>query len=164
MKKNEIGRTMIEILSVLAIVGILSIVALVGYTSIVRKQKVDILLHTIALKTVLINSGMAGKSFSSTDELNRFLSTYTTQIGGYKIAFYAPSDETDGFVIEISNPNGEPIKGAICRDLITKMAEQRFVSDVDFTLKDEEMEDGTTEDITVRLNGRYIDLDAVCGG
>ena len=164
MKKNETGRTMIEILSVLAIAGVLSVVALVGYTSIVRKQKVDALLHAITLKTVMINSVMTEKRFSSAEELNSFLSAYTTQVGGYKIAFYASPDGTEDFVTEISNPDGEPIKGAICHDLITKMAEQKFVSDVDFTLKDEETEDGTTEDITVRLNGRYVDLEAVCGG
>ena len=164
MKKNEYGRTMIELLSVLAIVGVLSIVGLIGYNHLLCKQKVDALLHAIALETITINSAMTGKSFSSEDELNKFLSAYTTQTGEYRLTFRASPDGGDGFVTEITNLNGEPIKGKICRDLITKMAEQKFVSDVDFTLKDEETEDGSKEDITVRLNERYVNLEAVCGG
>ena len=163
MKKNESGRTMVEVLSVLAIVGVLSVVAVWGYQSMMRKQKVDGVLHGLALKTVLINSAMESKTFSNKEELNKFLASQTTQASGYQLSFHA-SPDGEGFVSEITDHNGEPIKGKICRELITKMADQKFVSDVDFTLKNEEKEDGTRDDITVRLKGQYVNLNAVCGG
>ena len=163
MKKNESGRTMTEILSVLAIAGVLSVVAVWGYQTAMHKQKIDGILHGLTLKAVLINASMQDKAFSNTDELNKFLASQTTQASGYQLSFHA-SPDGEGFVAEIADRNGEPIKGRVCRELITKMAGQKFVSDVDFTLKNEEKEDGTKGDITVRLKGQYVNLNAVCGG
>lgn len=163
MQRNEAGRTMIEILGVLAIAAILSIGGIWAFQLFMRQQTVNSILNTLTLETVNINSAMQGTSFKNSEELNQFLSKYKAQVAGYQLSFYA-SPDGDGFVSEITSVDGNPIKGQICRDLITKMAKQQFISDVDFTLKDEEKEDGTTDDITVRLNGRYVDLNAVCGG
>ena len=163
MKKNESGRTMGEIISVLVIMGLLSVGGIAWYMTASNQQKADEILNALQRQTILVNAAMQGKSFSNTQELNAFLSGFTTSIGGYTLSFKASSDG-DGFVSDITKTNGEPIKGKMCRELITKMSEQRFVSDVDFTLKSEEKEDGTVEDVTVPLNGQYVDLEAICGG
>ena len=161
--KNESGRTMIEIIAVLVIMGVLSVTGVIWYMNAMYQQKVDAILNAVQMKTIEINSALSGKSFTDIDEKNRFLAEFKGFVNGYMLSFHASTDD-DGFVTEISYLNQEPIKGRMCRDLITKMAKQRFVSDVDFTLKNEEKEDGTKGDITVRLNGQYIDLNAVCGG
>lgn len=161
--KIESGRTMIEIVSVLVIMGLLSLTGLWWYSVSTRRQRVDELLYALQLKTVEINSAMHTKDFANTEELNQFLSGFTTFAAGHTLSFYA-SPDSDGFVAKISHLNGDPIKGGLCRELITKMAEQKFVSDVDFTLEGEELDDGTVGNVTVRLNGRVVDLDAMCGG
>ena len=157
--KNEQGRTIIETILVLVVIGLLSLAGILGYMMMSRQQKTEEILNTLKLKTVAINSAMAGKTFSDSEELNKFLAGYSTQVVGYKISFFA-SESGDGFASEITNITGEPIKGAMCRELITKMADQRFVSDVEFSVKDEE----ENKDVKVRLNGEVVDLDSVCGG
>ena len=130
-KNNEQGRTMVEIISVLAIMGLLSIGGVMAYMNAVRNQKVDELLNALRMKTVEINSAMENKKFVTEEETNKFLAKFDTTVGGYTLSFHASPDK-DGFVSDITNSNGEPIKGKICRTLILKMADQSFVSDVDF--------------------------------
>lgn len=163
MKKVETGRTMTEIISILAIVGILSVSSLWGYETFMRRKKVEEILDVLQQQTIQINAAMQHKDYTNTEELNDFLKTYTVPVAGYTLSFMA-SPDADGFVSEITDSKGKPIKGKICRELITKMAEQKYTSDVAFTLKDEEMDDGTKEDVVVRLNGQYVDLNSVCGG
>ena len=163
MKKNEFGRTMVEIISVLVIMGILSVVGVVWYSDVMQRQKVETVLNTLRLKTVEISAALNGRQFDSIEEKNKFLAGFKAFSAGYVFSFRA-SDEGDGFVTELSYLNREPVKGRICRELIIEMSKQQFVSDVSFTLNNEEMEDGSKQDLTVPLNGQYVDLEAVCGG
>ena len=163
MKKHESGRSMVEILGVLAIIGVLSATGLWGYSVAMRHRTVDEILEALRLKTIEINSSLNSQKFTTDEELDKFLSTFTTQVAGYRLSF-VPSPDKDGFVSEIRKADGDTIKGAMCRELITKMAEQQFVSDVDFMVEDVETDSGEKEDVTVRLNGKYVNLDAVCGG
>ena len=91
------------------------------------------------------------------------MSGFTTFAVGHTLTFYA-SPDNDGFIAKFSHLNGDPIKGPLCRELITKMADQKFVSDVDFTLEGEELDDESVGNVTIRLNGRVVNLKAICGG
>ena len=163
MYKKEFGRTMVEIVAVLVIMGLLSLTGMWWYSVSMRRQKVDKLLHALQLKALEINTAMQNKSFASIEELNQFLSGFTTFAAGHTLTFYA-SPDNDGFIAKFSHLNGDPIKGPLCRELITKMADQKFVSDVDFTLEGEELDDKSVGNVTIRLNGRVVNLKAICGG
>ena len=51
----------------------------------------------------------------------------------------------------------------MCRKILTTMVQVNGVSDIDFTVREVEMEDGTKEDVTMRLSGKAVDLNALCG-
>ena len=102
--------------------------------------------------------------FETKDELNKFLENYRRQVGDYILTFQAdPNSSGNDFVTQITHLDGSPIKGAMCRVLISKMSKLKTVQDVSFSLKNEEMDDGSVSDVTVPLNGRVIDYNAVCG-
>ncbi len=162
--KNEKGRTMNEMLAVLAIVGMLSVAGIFCYSHVIRQKNVDTILETLRQKTIEINSAMVNNKITDADKLNEFLKKFETEIGSYKLSFRAAPEMDGSFVSDVTYKDGSRIKGSFCRELIGKMSEQTFVSDVDFTLKDELQEDGTTQNITVPLNGKVINLDDVCGG
>ena len=163
MNKNESGRTAVEILGVLAIAGILSVAGLWMYQLFMRQQTVNSVVHALAMESVKINAVMQERDFESKEELDEYFSNYKTQISGYELTYHS-SPDGDGFVSEIKNADGTPIQGKVCREFITKMAQPQFVSDVDFTVNDVEQDDGSVGSMTVRLNGRFVDFDAVCGG
>ncbi len=162
MTKNEFGRTIVELIATLAIIGILSVTGLWGYQNAMQHKKIDEILRALQEQTILINAALQNHSYTDEERLDAFLKGFTTQAAGYTLSFH-PSSEQGGFVSEITDTNGKPIHGKFCRELIKKMAEQEFVSDVAFSLKDEELDDGTIGDITVNLNGKYVDLNALCG-
>lgn len=161
--KVESGRTMVEIIAVLTIMGLLSITGVLLYSIAMRHQKVDEMLNTLQLRIIEIDSAMQGKNFTDTKELDKFLSDFTTFVAGHTISFYA-SPDNKGFIARFSHLNGDTIKGGFCRELMTKIIDQKFVSDVDFSAEDEDFENGLVDDESVRLNERVIDLDAICGG
>ena len=167
-QRNESGRSMAEMLAVLAIVGVLSIGTIAGFRHAMNKQKINDIIHTINLNSVQILSNLTRHRFATPDEMDEFLQKYATQSGGYDIVFKAPRDadrEFTGteFVAEIMDQSGERIKGSMCRRLLTTMVQVNGVSDIDFTVRDEPLEDGTVEDVTMRLSGKAVDLSALCG-
>lgn len=161
--KNEQGRSMSEILAVLAIVGLLSVGGLIGYSQMLQKKDVDDVLDVLQQKIVEIHSAQANKKLTDPDKMNAFLEDFTTTVGDYQLSFHATGEMDGSFVSQVTHKDGTRIKGAFCRQLITKMSEQQFVEDVDFSLEDEEQEDGSIEDINVPLNGKMINLNDVCG-
>ena len=126
------------------------------------KKNVDNVVDTLSRTMVEIDLAKPKRRISDPDKLNAFLKRFETTVGPYKISFHASQDENgqftrDGsFVSDITYKNGDRIKGSVCRKLITKMAEQKFASDVSFTLED--------EGVTVELNGKVVNLDDLCGG
>lgn len=160
---NQSGRSMTEIIVVLAIMAVLSLAGATGYVLSIQQKKVNDIFNALQMNVIAIHSSMQGKKFTSLEEENAFLNNYKTQVAGYQLSFQATSDD-GGFVAQISTDSGEPIKGAMCRKLIAKMAKQKFVSDVDFTVTGDEGEEGYLEKITVPLNGQVVDMDAICGG
>lgn len=167
-KTNESGRSMPEMLAVLAIMGVLSIGTIAGFRQMLNKQKVNDIIQTINLNSIQILSNLTHQRFATPDAMDEFLKSYSAKSGGYNISFKAPRDtdrEFTGteFVAEITDQKGDRIKGAMCRKILTTMVKVNGVSDIDFTIRNEPMEDGTTEDVTMRLSGKAVDLNALCG-
>ena len=67
MKINEIGRSMVEMLGVLAIIGVLSVTGIMGYTIAMRNYRANEIAHAVsmfaaALKTANAGSGITGQT------------------------------------------------------------------------------------------------------
>ena len=161
---NEMGRSSTEILAVLAIGGLLSVGGLMWYSRAMERHNIDNILDTLQQKTIEIHSTSVAQQITNEDELNAYLEKFTTTVGAYKVSFHAAPEKDGSFVSEITNKDGSRLKGSFCRKLITTMAEQRFVSDVGFSLKDEPQEDGTTKDMEFSLRGKAVNLEGICGG
>ena len=167
-KFSESGRTMAEIIAVLAIMGVLSVGSIVGFQHLMRKNKINDIINAVNLASVQILSSLISTKMTTPDAMDDWLKDYATTAGGYNITFKAPRDtdrEFTGseFVAEITDKDGQRIKGSMCRQLLTTMVRVQGVSDIDFTVRNEEQEDGTVEDVTMRLSGKAVDLNALCG-
>ena len=162
--KSQTGRTLIEVLSVLAIIGVLSTGGLFGYTYVMRQKAVDNIADTLQKKMVEIDLAQPKRKITDPVRLNAFLKRFETTVGSYKISFYASEDRDGSFFSDITHKNGQRISGSFCRKLMSKMAEQKFASDVSFSLKDELQEDGSRQDINISLNGKTVNWDDICGG
>ncbi len=66
MLKNESGRSMVEMLGVLAIIGVLSVGGIAGYTIAMRKYKANELLAAAAQCGILARSANAGNGITGT--------------------------------------------------------------------------------------------------
>ena len=71
MKQNQFGRSMIEMLGVLAIIAVLSVGGIAGYSKAIQKFKLnkwkeDFIALTINLKTAFISE----KNYSSIEEID----------------------------------------------------------------------------------------------
>ena len=167
-KQAESGRTMGETLAVLAIIGLLSVGTIIGFKRAMEKNKINDIIQTINVNSIQILSMLNNHKMATPDAMDEALKRYATSSGGYNITFKAPRDtdrEFTGteFVAEITDKNGRRIKGTMCRKLLTTMVKVNGVSDIDFTILQEEMEDGSTQDISMRLSGKTVDLNALCG-
>ena len=61
MKKNEYGRSMVEMLGVLAIVGVLSVMGILGYGIAIRRYRANEIANTVATLMVMAHSANAGE-------------------------------------------------------------------------------------------------------
>lgn len=163
----ESGRSIPELLAVLAIIGILSVSSLLGVQRLMNKNKVNSIIQAVNLASVQILTTLTHRKMATPEEMNAFLTDYSTTAGGYNITFKAPTDiqEFTGteFVAEITDKDGSRIKGSMCRQIVTSMIQVQGVSDIDFTVNNEETEDGSVENVTMRLSGKAVDLNALCG-
>lgn len=169
MKNNaESGRTLNEVLAVLVIAGLLSVGALVGFRRVMDQNRINEIIHTININSIQILTALNQRKMTTADEMDEFLRSYKASSGGYDISFKAPRDtdrEFTGteFVAEITDKDGNRIKGSMCRKLLTTMVRVNGVSDIDFTVRNEVLEDGSVADVTMRLSGKTVDLNALCG-
>ena len=165
---NETGKTLTEMLMVLAIIAVLSVSTLVGFQRVMNKNKVNEIIQAVNLASIQILTALTHRKMATPEEMNSFLASYATKVAPYNITFKAPTDsdrEFTGteFVAEITDKNGSRIKGSMCREIVTSMIQVQGVSDIDFTVNDEETEDGSIETVTMRLSGKAVDLNALCG-
>ena len=58
--KNENGRSMVEMLGVLAIIGILSVAGIYGYTMAMRKYRANEIVHTASMLAIISQSVHGG--------------------------------------------------------------------------------------------------------
>ena len=67
MMNNETGRSMVEMLGVLAIIGVLSVGGIAGYTMAMNKYRANEILNTASMMSMLAKSanGGAGNDFST---------------------------------------------------------------------------------------------------
>ena len=74
MKKNESGRSMVEMLGVLAIIGVLSIGGIAGYTLAMNRYRANEILDTAAKVAVIAmskNGGQGGDASLADLDMNR---------------------------------------------------------------------------------------------
>lgn len=74
MKNNQIGRSMVEMLGVLAIIGVLSVAGIVGYSVAMRKHRANEILQTASMLAVMAltaDSGEGGCLELSSTSLNQ---------------------------------------------------------------------------------------------
>lgn len=89
MKKSEFGRTMIEILAVLVIVGILSIGGIWGYKKAVEMNEANEIVYELSQRAILLSSM---KKEGTTPSLNEFQNTSFTK--KYNVTY---EDKGNGF-------------------------------------------------------------------
>ena len=79
--KNEQGRSMVEMLGVLAVIGVLSVAGVGGYTAAMKRHRANELLNESSKRAVVIATQiLSGKSISA-DMLNQFDNNGTTFTG-----------------------------------------------------------------------------------
>ncbi len=161
----ESGRTMVELMAVLAIIGVLSVGGFWLFKTSNQERQVDDIIYHMNIQVAQIYPALEQNGqFSSKKDLDTFLLSFKKEVGDYILTFQSdPNASGNDFMMQVTKANGEPIKGGMCRKLISKMSELKMAQDVSFSLKDEEMEDGTIQDVMVPLNERIIDYKSVCG-
>ncbi len=166
IKETELGRSITEMLAVIAIVAILSLGALAGFRQAMVNQTVNSLVQAVNLGSIQALTALTTRIFKDADEMDEFLKQFKTTVYGYVVDFKAPRDqEFNGteFVAKITTKEGQKIKGKMCRKILTTMVEVNGVSDVDFSIENVEDENGIEQTVTMRLSGKAVDLDAICG-
>ncbi|MGN0919544.1 MAG: Tfp pilus assembly protein FimT/FimU [Alphaproteobacteria bacterium] len=64
MKKNETGRSMVEMLGVLAIIGVLSVAGIAGYTAAMRKYRANEIAQAISTMSILARTANGGEGIT----------------------------------------------------------------------------------------------------
>lgn len=73
---NESGRSMVEMLGVLAIIGVLSVMGIAGYTQAMKKYRANEALSSISMAAMLCATGQASTT-SISDLKGDYLTTLT---------------------------------------------------------------------------------------
>ena len=162
---TESGRTLVEVMAVLAVIGVLSVGGFWLFDLSNQERQINDIIYHMNIQVAQIYPALDQNApFGSEESLNRFLAPYQKQVGDYLLTFQADSNvQAKDFIVQITRADGNSIKGKMCRNLISKMSQLKVTRDVSFTLKDEEMEDGSVADVTIPLKGRVIDFKALCG-
>ncbi len=112
MRKNENGRSMIEMLGVLAIIGVLSVGGIYGYTVAMRKYKANEIAQTASMLATLAQSANAGIGdcvLLSDSGLNDNPGGVT--ITGMKAAKPDATNHVSSVTIQITSANGNTASG-----------------------------------------------------
>ena len=104
-KRNERGRSMVEMLGVLAIIGVLSVGGISAYSTAMEKHKANEIIYAV--------SQMAMVASSEQSQKNSPLSLFK-DIKGHPFTYKILPDKTDVFQIEIQN-----IDKGVCKKLLS---------------------------------------------
>ena len=152
---NEKGRTIFEILLIICITAVLSLGSVFGYNYAIEKNQLNELIHTINMTDVRIVEALQNQTFSTPEEMDIFLDSFTQYTHGYRISFYAPEHNFTGkeFATRVEKVDGAPLKPYICKNLILSMENIHSISalDVEKGHENKHIDMGT------------VDLDAICG-
>ena len=111
---NEVGRSMVETLGILAIMGVLSVVGLAGYNSAMDKSKANNLIQE-AQKRAVIVAGQIGFN-NQTPSLAEFLPYNTTSSGTFGDVI--TTGLTGQFGIQVSN-----VSKSICQNILNTIGD-----------------------------------------
>ena len=111
MKKIEFGRSMVEILGVLAIIGVLSVTGLYGYTVAMRKHKTNEMIRELIVRANQISSQL----LLSGDVSGVTLEDAFLPSGTY--SFRAENIDDNRFKVTMTGASGSTIPVDICRQL-----------------------------------------------
>ncbi|MBE6446140.1 MAG: hypothetical protein E7021_01880, partial [Alphaproteobacteria bacterium] len=108
-KTNETGRSMVEMLGVLAIMGVLSVGGVYGYGVAMKKHKANELLHRASMLASTVSAQiMTGKNPTTLD------SFANSDLGTFTLETYTDGDNT--FKLKISN-----IDDNVCEQMKSSM-------------------------------------------
>ena len=65
MIKNETGRSMVEMLGVLAIIGVLSVAGIAGYSMAMKKYRANEILNMASQAVIIAQTANAGEGYTS---------------------------------------------------------------------------------------------------
>ena len=105
------GRSMLEMLAVLAIIGVLSITALVGFTYAMNKHRANTIyndVHLLALHVMDTGKGRVPADFYSESGLSYDIDT-TTYTNGFVVKVAAVSEKVCDRIMEVNDPSIEKI-------------------------------------------------------
>src|SRR5574344_1116878 len=95
MNTNESGRSMVEMLGVLAIIGVLSVGGIAGYTMAMNKYKANEILNSASQLVIAARSANAGEGITSGD--SKTLADY---------GMPAPAGVTSASNVSVQNETG----------------------------------------------------------
>ena len=101
MKKTEAGRSMIEMLGVLAIIGVLSIGGLAGYTMAMNRHRANTILD-YASRCVVVAQTNGDGSTMDTGDCQAILDGETIPGGAEGISITSDADEVDQPVVTVT--------------------------------------------------------------
>ncbi len=111
--KSELGRSMVEMLGVLALVGVLSVAAIAGYSYAITKWKAGEVLSDLHVRALEYTRQMAmQKKFASDFAFENFDLGNENALGN-PVAGYPLYDDPDFFEIEVRGVSAE-----VCRQII----------------------------------------------
>ena len=110
LKKQETGRSMIEMLGVLAIIGVLSVGGIAGYTTAMRSYKANEIVNATSM---LYTMGLASNGGEG-DATNL---TYTGSIGASLSALKEITYNNGAIIVEIT-------EDAVCNQVKTKLGDK----------------------------------------
>ena len=113
MKNNETGRSMVEMLGVLAIIGVLSVGGIAGYTMAMNKYKANEILNT-ASQAVILAKAYAGGTGLATDASKTAADLGLLAPAGIKAASdIKVTNKSTGYEVDLTNVDNANVCSAI---------------------------------------------------
>ena len=124
-KRAETGRSMVEMLGVLAVVGVLSVGGIAGYTYAMDKHKTNELLNEASKRAVIVAAQIAAGREPSLREFEN------NETAGGTISTDPATDIDGGVGIRVSG-----VKESVCKNLVKLENDVMYVAKDDKTLSE----------------------------